>query len=86
MKTTSHMLPPSACDPDRTLDYLEAQIPGLSAAAVDVAYWQALSSGQAVLVSDDGGIYRVFPDGTKTHLKSTAKALSMPVGTRVLIP
>lgn len=70
-------------DTDTTLDYLEQQIPALSAAAVDVAYWQALGKGQAVLVSGDGGIYQSFPDGTRKLIKPTQKPLSVPVGTRV---
>ncbi|MFZ4596424.1 MAG: hypothetical protein ACOYOF_19365 [Verrucomicrobiaceae bacterium] len=73
-------------DPEQTLDYLEQQIPSLSAAAVDVAYWQALATGQAVLVSGDDGIYQAFPDGTKTLIKTTEKPLSVPVGTRIRIP
>jgi hypothetical protein len=72
-------------DTDTTLDYLEQQIPGLSAAAVDVAYWQALGTGQAVLVSGEGGIYQVFPNGTRKLVKPTQKPLSVPVGTRVRI-
>ena len=72
-------------DPEETLDYLEQQIPSLSAAAVDVAYWQALAAGQQVLISGEGGIYQVFPDGTRTFIKATAKPLSLPVGTRVKI-
>ena len=44
-------------DSEKALDYLEQQIPSLSAAAVDVAYWQALAAGQQVLVSSEGGIY-----------------------------
>lgn len=72
-------------DLDATLDYLEQQIPSLSAAAVDVAYWQALGTGQAVLISGDGGIYQAFPDGTEKLVKTTQKPLSVPVGTRVHI-
>lgn len=73
-------------DPEQTLDYLEQQIPSLSAAAVDVAYWQALATGQSVLVSGDGGIYQAFADGTMTLIKTTEKPLSVPVGTRVRLP
>lgn len=73
-------------DPEETLDYLEQQIPSLSAAAVDVAYWEALATGQDVLVSGDGGIFQVFADGTRTLIKATEKPLSVPVGTRVRIP
>ena len=73
-------------DPEQTLDYLEQQIPSLSAAAVDVAYWQALASGQEVLVSGDDGIYQAFADGSKRLIKTIEKPLSVPVGTRVRIP
>lgn len=73
-------------DSEQTLDYLERQIPGLSAAAVDVAYWQALASGQRVLVSGDDGIYQVFADGTKKLIRTTERPLSVPVGTRVRLP
>ena len=71
---------------EETLDYLEQQIPSLSAAAVDVAYWQALATGQAVLVSGDRALYQVFPDGTRKLVKSLDEPLSVPVGTRVKIP
>ncbi len=73
-------------DTEQTLDYLEQQIPVLSAAAVDVAYWQALASGQAVLVSGEDGIYQTFADGTKKLIKPMEPRLSVPVGTRVRIP
>jgi hypothetical protein len=73
-------------DPEQALDYLELQIPSLSAAALDVAYWQALASGQVVLVSGDDGIYQAFADGAKKLIKTTEKPLSVPVGTRVRIP
>lgn len=73
-------------DAEQTLDYLEQQIPSLSAAAVDVAYWQALASGQTVLISRDGGLYEALPDGTRKLIKPLAKPLSVPVGTRVKIP
>lgn len=73
-------------DSEQTLDYLEQQIPGLTGAAVDVAYWQALATGQKVLVSGEEGLYQVFPDGTRQLVKPLDKPLSVPVGTRVKIP
>ena len=72
-------------DPEEVLDYLEQQIPSLCAAALDVAYWQALASGQTVLVCGQGGIYQAFPDGTRKLVKVLEKLLSVPVGTRVKI-
>ncbi|MBB5038605.1 hypothetical protein [Prosthecobacter dejongeii] len=73
-------------DSEQALDYLEQQIPSLSAAAVDVAYWQALASGQAVLVREEGGIYQAFPDGTRKLIKVLEAPLSVPIGTRVRLP
>lgn len=73
-------------DDDRNIDYLEMQIPDLSAAAVDVAYWQALATGQTVLVSDEGGIFQVFPDGTRKLIKTMDRPVSVPLGTRMVIP
>ncbi len=73
-------------DPEAALDYLEQQIPSLAAAAFDVAYWQALASGQPVLVGEDDGVYQVFADGTRTLIKPTERPLSVPVGTKVRIP
>ena len=70
---------------EKALDYLEQQIPSLSAVAVDVASWQALAAGQRVLSSGEGGIYEVFPDGTRAFVKATAKPLDLLVGTRVKI-
>ncbi len=83
MKTITEQLQDSQSE--QTLDYLEQQIPSLSAAAVDVAYFQALASGQTVLVSGEGGIYQALPDGTQKLVKKLAKPLSVPVGTKVKI-
>lgn len=83
MKTIAEQLHES--ETEQALDYLEQQIPCLSAAAVDVAYFQALASGQTVLVSGEGGIYQALPDGTKKLVKNLAKPLSVPVGTKVKI-
>ena len=58
----------------------------VAAAAVDVAYWQALAAGQEVLVSGEGGIYRALPNGTHKLVKAIAASpLSVSVGTRVKI-
>ncbi len=48
----------------KTIEYLEEHIPELAEAAVKQAYWQALASGSSVLISDNGVIKEVFPDGT----------------------
>jgi hypothetical protein len=71
---------------EMTLDYLEQQIPSLSGAAVKAAYVHALASGQTVLVSDHGGLYQAFPDGSRKMVKPMEKPLSVPVGTKVKLP
>lgn len=49
---------------EKTIDYLEQHIPELAEAATKQAYWQALASGNSVLVSENGVIKENFPDGT----------------------
>ncbi len=49
---------------EKVIQYLEEHIPELAEAATSQAYWQALASGSSVLVSDNGTIKEVFPDGT----------------------
>ena len=71
---------------EQAIDHLERQIPSLSAAAVDVAYWQAIAAGRKVLVREDGGIYEVAANGSMKLVKAMAERLSVPVGTRVRIP
>lgn len=66
-------------DSENAIDYLEQQIPSLAAAAVDMAYWQALAAGQKVLVSSEDDIHEVFQNGTQTLIKSTEKPLNLPV-------
>lgn len=73
-------------DPDVTMDFLESQIPIISGAAFDVAYLQALASGQRVLVSANDGIYEVAADGTRTRIKAAPSPLPVVPGTQVRIP
>lgn len=73
-------------DPDKTMDFLESQIPAISGAAFDVAYVQALASGQRVLVSTNDGIYEVAADGTRTRIKSVSASIPVVQGTQVRIP
>lgn len=56
-------------DKEKVIDYLEEQIPQLAAAATKIAYWQALASGSSVLISENGEIVEVFPDGTRKFVK-----------------
>lgn len=54
---------------EKAIEYLEKHIPEMAEAAVKQAYWQALASGSSVLVSENGAINEVFPDGTVKFIK-----------------
>ena len=58
---------------DKAVDYLEQQIPELAAIATRQAYWQTLASGDNVLVTENGQIVEVKPDGTRTVIKTLEK-------------
>ncbi len=72
-------------DPEKTMVYLEEQIPALSRSAVAVAYLQTLASGQSVLESDGGAICEVFPDGTRTLVKQIAAPTPVEMGRKLRI-
>ena len=50
---------------DKTLDFLEQQIPDLMAAAITVAYNDALARGESVLQVEGDNLVEQFPDGSK---------------------
>lgn len=56
-------------DQDKTIEYLETQIPRISGSAVEIAYWQTLTSGQSVLEVQEGAIYEISPDGSRKFIK-----------------
>jgi hypothetical protein len=65
---------------EKAIDYLEAHIPELAEAAVKQAYWQALASGSSVLVSENGIIKEVFPDGTSKITQQNAPLVKTQKG------
>ena len=54
---------------EKELDYLEEHIPELAEVAFKQAYWAALASGSSVLVSENGRLVKVFPDGERKFIK-----------------
>jgi hypothetical protein len=65
---------------EESIRFLEEHIPELAQAAVTQAYWQTLASGNSVLQSENGVIYEVFPDGTRTIIKKIAPPIPVDVG------
>ncbi len=68
------------------LRHLEEHIPEMAAAAVQQAYWQALSTGDSVLEVREGVLVEVFPDGTTVAVKRMAEPLSVAKDQRVELP
>ncbi|MBF0136787.1 MAG: hypothetical protein H7833_16385 [Magnetococcus sp. DMHC-1] len=70
---------------EKSIRFLEKQIPDLAEAAVTQAYWQALASGNSVLASDDGMIYEVFPDGSRKIVKAITPHTAVTLGEKRII-
>ncbi|HEY4831391.1 MAG TPA: hypothetical protein VIH61_02410 [Waddliaceae bacterium] len=54
---------------EKAIDYLEEHIPELAEVAFKQAYWAALASGSSVLISENGSLVEVFPDGKRQFRK-----------------
>lgn len=61
---------------------LEEHIPDLAEAAVKQAYLQALAAGSSVLVSEDGALVEIFPDGAKKVIKQLEPQTAVISGQR----
>ena len=71
--------------PEQDIDFLEAQIPALSGAAVNVAFANTLAAGGSVLETDGGAIYEVFPSGERRFVKHIEPPVSVEKGQKILI-
>ncbi len=65
---------------EESIRFLEEHIPELAQSAATQAYWQTLASGNSVLQSENGVIYEVFPDGTRTIVKKITPPTPVKVG------
>lgn len=54
---------------EKTLDFLEQQIPDLMAPAITIAYNDALARGESVLQVEDDALVEQFPDGSKRFIE-----------------
>ena len=70
---------------EKALDYLEAHIPELAEVAFKQAYWAALASGSSVLVSENGRLVEVFPDGERKFIKKLPPWTSVTRGQKLEI-
>ncbi len=55
---------------DQRIEELESSFPEASGVAFSKAYDLAIKAGLSVVVSDNGAIYEVFPDGKRRLVKT----------------
>lgn len=72
-------------DEEKAIQSLETKFPTLSGSAFVAAREQVLASGQSVLQSENGFIYRVSPDGLKVLVKQVEPPTEVVSGTRYSI-
>jgi hypothetical protein len=71
---------------EKRFEELEEGFPSLSGSAFSKAFRQTLDSGLSVLVSDDGFIYEVFPNGTRRQIKRIDPPTAVEKGKKITIP
>ena len=67
---------------EEAMSYLEEHIPELANIAFKQAYWAALASGSSVLVSENGKLIEVFPEGRHKFIKNLAPSIPVTPGKR----
>lgn len=72
-------------DDENEIRRLENQFPPVSGSAFAAARQRVLASGQSVLQSEGGTIYRVFPDGRKELVKQVEPPIWVTPGTKFTI-
>jgi len=70
---------------EKEVSFLEEHIPELASVAFKQAYWSALASGSSVLISKNGDLVEVFPDGTHKFIKHLPPSTSVTPGQRIEI-
>lgn len=65
---------------EKAISFLEKHIPELASIAFKQAYWAALASGSSVLISEDGDLIEVSPDGSHRFIKHLSPAIRVTPG------
>lgn len=72
-------------DPEKVIDAEELSIPLLGAGSVGRAYRRALDAGHSVLVSSNGHLWEVQPDGQRIRGKAIERRVPVEKGVKVII-
>lgn len=68
---------------EESISFLEEHIPELADAAFKQAYWAALASGSSVLISENGNLVEIFPNGKHKFIKHLPPATPVTPGQRL---
>ncbi len=68
---------------EEAMSFLEEHIPELADIAFKQAYWAALASGSSVLISENGNLVEVFPDGKHRFIKHLPPSISVIRGQKL---
>ncbi len=68
---------------EEAMTFLEEHIPELADVAFKQAYWATLASGCSVLVSENGDLVEVFPDGKQKFVKHLPPAIPVIRGQKL---
>lgn len=68
---------------EKAMSFLEEHIPELADAAFKQAYWAALASGSTVLVSENGNLVEMYPDGTQKFIKKLPQSIRVTPGQKL---
>ncbi len=70
---------------EEAMRFLEEHIPEQAEMALKQAYWRALASGSSVLISENGALVEVHPDGTKRVIRQIPSPTPVTSGQRLEI-
>ena len=70
---------------EKAMCFLEEHIPELAEVAFKQAYWSALASGSSVLISENGNLVEVFPDGKQKIIKPLPPSIPVVRGQKLEI-
>lgn len=70
---------------EEAICFLEEHIPELGCIAFKQAYWAALASGSSVLISENGNLVEIFPDGKQKFIKHLPPSIPVIRGQRLEI-
>jgi hypothetical protein len=70
---------------EEAMCFLEEHIPELATVAFKQAYWAALASGSSVLISENGNLVEVFPNGKQKFIKHLPPSIPVTRGQKLEI-